>query len=61
LILRGKEGGVDLGVAGGYKGAFEHIIISVRVYGGDRVGTKEYRFQFGVLRIPAYSRMANLA
>jgi len=35
---------VDLEVAGGYKGAFEHVIISVRVYGGDRVEAKEDRF-----------------
>jgi len=29
----GKKGGVDLEVAGGYKGALERVIASVRVHG----------------------------
>jgi len=33
LMLGGKEGGVDLEVAGGYKGAFERVIVSLRVHG----------------------------
>jgi len=32
---------VDLEVAGVYKGAFDCIIVSVRVHGRDRVGAKE--------------------
>ena len=33
LMPGGKKGGVDLEVAAGYKGAFECVIVSVRVYG----------------------------
>jgi len=33
LMPGGKGGGVDLEVAGGYKGAFERIFINVRVHG----------------------------
>jgi len=29
----GKEGGVDLEVAGGYEGTFERVIVSIRVHG----------------------------
>jgi len=59
-MLGGKKGGVYLEMAGGNKGAFERVVVSVRVHGGDRVGTKEDRFQFGVLRISAYTRMVNI-
>ena len=56
---RGKEEGVDLEVAGGYKGAFECVIVSVRVHGWNMVGDKEARFQFRVQRIPTYFKMVN--
>jgi len=32
LIPGGKEGGMDLEVAGEYKGAFERIVVSIRVH-----------------------------
>jgi len=49
-----KEGGGNHEMAGGNKGAFERVVVSVRVHGGVRVGAKEDRFQFGVLRKSAY-------
>jgi len=59
LMLGGEEEGVDLEVAGGYKGVFEGVIVSIRVHARDRVGTKEDRFQFRVLRIRAHSKMVD--
>ena len=51
---------MDLVVARGYQEAFERTVVSVRVQSCIKVRAKEDRFQFGVQRIPADSRMVNL-